>query len=371
MTPVHPASGIYVHVPFCRVRCSYCPFAITTSLARHDDYFAALRIEAESRLAEGLPVDTIYLGGGTPSRAGVAEVGSLLAVLRNRVDLAEDAEVTLEANPEDVTDASLAAWRDAGINRVSIGVQSLSDTELASTGRKHDAASAIEALERAVRAGFRTNADLIVGLPGQSAASLEESLRRVLGTGTEHLSCYLLDLEEGTALHSRVHREVVTLPDEELYDTGYRLLVRLCQEAGLQQYEVSNFARPGSESRHNLRYWKRFPYIGLGMSAHSFDGNSRYSNEVEISTYIDRMMSTGNAESFRESIDATADRRERLFLGLRRAPGLEAEELLALAPGVAAEWIERGRTEGWLRADRVAFTTSGFLMSNELIAELF
>lgn len=370
MGPAPDSTGIYVHIPFCRVRCAYCPFAITTSLALHDQYFSALHRELEMRLPPGKAVDSIYLGGGTPSRASASAISSLLEAIRSRGAVRPDAEVTLEANPEDVSEESLRMWREAGVNRISIGVQSLSDEELRQTGRKHDAAAAIEALQRVVSTGLRTNADLIVGLPGQSAESFEASLRQVLQTGTEHLSCYLLDLEEGTALASRVRQQVVTLPDEELYERGYRLLVQICAEVGLRQYEVSNFARPGAESRHNLRYWNRRPYLGLGMSAHSFMGRERFANETEIRRYI-AGIEAGSAESFHETLDSDAERRERLLLGLRRTEGLPESEFLQLASAAAEGWIERGRREGWLRRDRVAFTTHGFLMSNELIAELF
>lgn len=370
MRPGPSATGIYVHVPFCRVRCSYCAFAVTTSLSRHDAYFDALHRELAARVPAGLPVDTIYLGGGTPSRASIDAVTGLLERLRATARVAVDAEVTLEANPEDVSDEALEGWRRAGVNRVSMGVQSLSDVELRTTGRRHDAASASRALQRIVDAGFRTNADLIIGLPDQTLASFEASLSSVLATGVGHLSCYLLDLEEGTALASRVARRVTTLPEDDLYPVAYARLLEMCGGAGLRQYEISNLARPGDESRHNLRYWTGEPYIGLGMSAHSFDGRDRFANSADLGAYI-RGVDAGGAEVFRETLDETARLRERLFLGLRRVEGFDEEEFLRLVPAGGPGWIERGRTEGWLHGGRVAFTTSGFLMSNGLIAELF
>lgn len=369
--PAEPL-GVYVHVPFCRVRCSYCAFAVTTSLRYHDEYFEALGAELRRRVPQGAAVDTVYLGGGTPSRASAEAVTALLASLAAHASFLPDPEVTLEANPEDVSSESLDAWAAAGVTRVSIGVQSLNDAELRGTGRLHDGAGAVAALERAVAAGFRVNADLMIGLPSQELPGFRHSLQRILEAGAGHLSCYLLDLEPGTALESRVERGVVRLPDEELFESAYIEMIAAAERAGLHQYEISNFARSGEESRHNLRYWEGRPYIGLGASAHSFDRRFRRGNIRDTEQYLERVRRGESAVEFEEEIDEAKARRERLFLSLRRPEGLCIEEFESLAGSDGTGWRTRGIEQGWLLNEpRVAFTTRGFLLSNELIAELF
>ncbi|HEY0788947.1 MAG TPA: radical SAM protein, partial [Thermoanaerobaculia bacterium] len=218
MTPSLPpqdALGIYVHLPFCRVRCSYCAFAVSTDLRLEDAYGHALLREIAMRGAGGAPADTIFWGGGTPSRSSHAWLRRLDRALRDTYDVADGAEVTLEANPEDVETASIAAWTDLGVNRLSVGVQSLHDDELQPLGRIHGRTRALDALGTAVASGVRVSADLILGLPGQTLRSALESVEGVLATGIGHLSMYMLDLEPGSALSSRVERGLVALPDDE------------------------------------------------------------------------------------------------------------------------------------------------------------
>jgi putative oxygen-independent coproporphyrinogen III oxidase len=355
--------GVYVHLPFCRVHCTYCPFAISTDIALQDAYVAALVREIGSRLG-GAQVDSIYFGGGTPSRTSLEN-------LRRVVEAVGRApEFSIEANPEDITAEALAAWRELGVNRVSIGVQSFDDAELLAIGRIHDAARAREAVAMTVAAGFRTSLDLILGLPRQTGASFESTLDDAIALGVGHLSLYMLDLEEGTPLHAQVARGRVEVAEDELVASLYARAVQRLADAGLAQYEVSNFARVGEECRHNLRYWNRGEYHGFGLGAHSFIGDERFANTRNIRDYI---ADPERARDFAERLGDGERRRELLFLGLRQTGGMYTEDLTRLGGEEANEWIERGLRDGWLRQrdGRVAFTPSGFLLSNDYISQLF
>ncbi|HKO59392.1 MAG TPA: radical SAM family heme chaperone HemW, partial [Thermoanaerobaculia bacterium] len=315
-------------------------------------------------------VDTLYLGGGTPSRLALSNLRRVFDRVRSRFTIADDAEVTIEANPEDIDDQALDAWRDLGVNRVSIGVQSFHDAELLPLGRVHGAQRAREAVALAVSKGTRVSLDLILGLPKQTVASFRASLREAIGLGVGHISLYMLDLEEGTPLAVQVERGRTALPEEDDVAELYLEAVRTMTNAGLYQYEISNFARPGEESRHNLRYWRREPYHGLGLGAHSFIDEQRFANTRDIRRYIADPV---HARDFEEQLGETEQRRETLFLRLRQAAGIDYADLVRLAGQEGIAWIERGLHDGWLRreGERVAFTPSGFLLSNEHISSLF
>lgn len=365
-------TALYLHLPFCRVHCSYCPFAVSTDIRLQDRYIAALEREIAMR-ARDARLESVYFGGGTPSRISADAFDRIVSAIREKCDLSALGEVTLEANPEDVTPEAIERWREGGVNRLSIGVQSLHDGELYPLGRGHSRDVALRALTVAAESGIRLNADLIIGLPGQTLDSFDQSLRELLGFGVGHLSLYMLDLEEGTALERQVSRNRVQLPPDEATAAAYLRAIEVTRELGLEQYEISNFARPGEESQHNLRYWRRLPYIGVGMSAHSFDGAKREGNTREIQAYVERLEGDENAVVFEEQLTAEEIRHEELFLHLRQARGIEVGELLRLTSGAGEEWSSRGIEEGWLarNGDRVAFTPSGFLLSNDYISELF
>jgi oxygen-independent coproporphyrinogen III oxidase len=360
--------GLYLHLPFCRVHCTYCPFAISTDLAWQEQYTAALLLEIAA--AAPAPVDSIYLGGGTPSRSKLSSLTVIFDAIRERFTVSPDAEVSLEANPEDVSHEALAAWKEMGVNRLSIGVQSFANQELAAIGRVHDRNRAVHAVESAVRSGLRTNLDLMLGLPGQTVESFGETLRTAVGLGAGHLSLYMLDLEERTPLQVQVSRGRVTLPEDDMTADLYMATIETLDRAGLRQYEISNFARAGEECRHNLRYWERGEYLGFGMAAHSFKDGTRYANSRDIRAYIDR---APDARDFSEQLGPGEVRRETIFLALRQTAGMYYEELVRLCGQEGIEWIERGTDGGWLRRveGRIAFTPAGFLQSNELISQLF
>ncbi|HEX8172223.1 MAG TPA: radical SAM family heme chaperone HemW [Thermoanaerobaculia bacterium] len=361
--------GVYVHLPFCAVHCTYCAFAISTDLSLQAEYAEAVLREIDAR-GRGERVTSLYLGGGTPSRTDRALLARMIARIRERFDVAADAEISMEANPEDVTAEALDGWRALGINRLSIGVQSFDEGELRAIGRAHDRARALEAVSLAVASGIRTNLDLILGLPEQTRASFLATLATAVELGAGHLSLYMLDLEERSPLEAQVARGRVTLPDDVFVADAYLEAVEFLARHGLHQYEISNFARPGQECLHNLRYWTRGAYAGLGLGAHSFDGAERFANTRDIRRYI---AASPAAREFHEQLGDDEVRREAIFLGLRQTSGIDYEALVRLCGQEAIAWTERGLAEGWLhRVDgSVAFTPAGFLQSNELISRLF
>jgi oxygen-independent coproporphyrinogen III oxidase len=361
--------GLYLHLPFCSTHCTYCPFAISTDLSQQDAYTSALVREIEA--ADAATIDTIYLGGGTPSRTSLANLSRMFEAIRARFEIAPNAEISMEANPEDVTVENVAAWRALGVNRLSIGVQSFHDDELRAISRIHDRARAMDAVRLAVASGARANLDLMLGLPHQTAASFRETLDTAVDLGAGHLSLYMLDLEEKTPLEVQVARGRVTLPEEDLVADLYLEAVERLGARGLHQYEISNFAKAGEECLNNLRYWTRGEYHGFGLAAHSFLGGRRFANTRDIRRYID---ASPHAGDFSEDLGPDEVRRERIFLNLRQTSGMCYEELLRLCGQEGVEWTERGLQDGWLRRGRegrVAFTPSGFLQSNDYISQLF
>ncbi|MFA6955808.1 MAG: radical SAM family heme chaperone HemW [Thermoanaerobaculia bacterium] len=372
MTSTDDSMGIYVHLPFCRRRCSYCPFAISVDRRLASRYHECLSREIAEIAPEASRVETVYFGGGTPSLSSEGELAMVRRALE-RFDLRGVREWTIEANPEDFEPGSIDAWKALGVTRLSVGVQSLHDGELRPLGRLHGRDGALSAAGAAVASGLRASVDVIIGLPGQSPDSFAATLRPLLDLGVGHVSLYILDLDEDSPLRKRVHSGRVALPDEEAVAGQYELAIELCSSFGLEQYEVSNFARPGEESLHNLRYWRRERYLGFGLGAHSFANGRRWANSRDIAEYMDLIDAGRSSVTFEEILTSEEEGEERIFLGLRRTSGLEASELETLAPERAAEWIGAGLANGWirLRDGRVAFTPRGFLVSSELIAELF
>lgn len=364
------SQGLYIHLPFCTTHCTYCPFAISTDTSLQNDYMDALLREILESGSSAAAVQSIYLGGGTPSKTSIEHLRRIFHVLRSHFDITGDAEISMEANPEDVDADSIAAWQSLGINRLSIGVQTFHDAELAAIARIHDRAAAIAAVTAAAHSGMRTNLDLILGLPSQTRTSFRETLDTAVGLGAGHLSLYMLDLEEKTPLQVQVARGRVSLPEEDDVAELYLDAIERLRAAGLHQYEISNFAKAGEECRHNLRYWTRGEYRGFGLAAHSFHGQERFANTRDIRRYI---ASSPDARDFSETLGGDEARRETLFLSLRRTSGIHYDQLVELCGQEGIAWSERGLTEGWLRRvdGRVAFTPAGFLQSNDFISQLF
>lgn len=365
--------GIYVHIPFCRRHCTYCPFAVSTKRSAEDRYLDALVREVATRGDGSGHADSVFLGGGTPSLTSLPNLARLRAALDAAFVIDPSSEITIEANPEDVTPANVERWQQLGINRISVGVQSLHDPELRPLGRVHSRDLALTALRTAVDSGARASADLIIGLPRQTIDSFRETLQLALDSGVGHLSVYMLDLEEGTTLHRQAAAGKVAVAPDEYVREMYLWTIEQAVAHGLEHYEISNFARPGERSRHNLKYWERKRYLGLGVSAHSFDGAQRFANERDVEAYIALMSDRGNAVVFEETLTSAEVTHERLLLALRQTSGVRYADLLDLSGEEGAQWATRGLTEGWLHRNgsHVAFTPEGFLLSNEYISQLF
>jgi oxygen-independent coproporphyrinogen-3 oxidase len=360
MLPRH----LYVHVPFCARRCAYCDFSIAVRrVVPVEDYVTAIGAELRLRFGGDDPweLDTLYLGGGTPSRLGAEGVERLLNTIRDRACLARDAEVTLEANPEDVSEPTVARWRAAGVNRVSLGTQSFDDRALRWMRRSHDAARAQAAFETVRAAGIpNVSLDLIFALPATVPRSWDEDLERVVALAPSHVSLYGLTVERATPLGRWVDRGEVAESPEERYEAEFLRAHGLMTAAGFEHYEVSNFAQPGYRSRHNWAYWTGAPYAGIGPAAHGFDGGVRRWNVAPYEQWR-RMLDRG--EDPCGGMEALTDENrltERVYLGLRTSAGLRLSggEIDSVTSWIDAGWasLEPGPrlvlgAPGWLRLD--------------------
>jgi oxygen-independent coproporphyrinogen-3 oxidase len=378
--------GLYISVPFCRAKCTYCNFASGVFPASEHGRYVE-RVVRELRDAPGRAVragwrlpqqlDSVYLGGGTPSTLEPEQLQEIFAAIGESFALEPNAEVTVECAPGQIAPEFLKAMVEVSATRVSLGVQSMVDKEAAATGRTHTRAIVEEDVRRLHEAGLTVNADLIAGLPGQAMASWSESVEAVCGLSVEHASLYMLEVDEDSRLGreligggARYGAGLVATDDTvaAMYEAGCERLER----AGLRQYEISNFARAGAESRHNLRYWRREPYLGVGLDAHSMlrcvDGDvMRFGNTDDFADYL-----TGEVEAEVESVDRTAQLEEAWFLGLRLVEGVSLAALraefgnkaVAECDGVLAELV----AEGLLTREeqRVVLTPRGRMLSNEV-----
>ena len=364
--PRRLGGGLYLHVPFCGSLCSYCHFART---AHHDADLRRRTVRAMVRefalrrdrcgiLRDGRrPLETAYVGGGTPSQLEPTLMAELLAGTVATLATADDLELTVEANPESLTVDVASAWRSLGVGRVSLGVQSLDDGVLRLLGRRCDPAAARRALRLACRTFPRVSADWIVG-PGLERTRLLAELDEAIDGGVEHISLYILELHQGTALAREVAAgRLQLLPDEET-EALYLACVEHLARRGLPQYEVSNFARPGCASRHNRAYWRGRPYLGVGPSASGFWGRRRYTNTTDLETYLAQVSAGELPDGEVDPLDRRARRLESLVLPLRTVAGVPLDRLPAGALDLA-----RGRREGlWtLEGGSLRLTARGFL----------
>ncbi|HEV8593849.1 MAG TPA: radical SAM family heme chaperone HemW [Pyrinomonadaceae bacterium] len=328
------AAGVYLHIPFCKSRCSYCDFA--TDVWRDsnavDRYVDALcheiresgRHPVATALGSDLIADTVYFGGGTPSLQSPSQIEKILEAVNNEFSIDPAAEITMEMNPATVTSDNLAGYRSLGVDRASFGVQTFNDRDLKLLARGHNADDARTTFKLLRETGFdNISFDLIIGLPGQTLDDWQKNLDEALSMQPEHLSLYLLEIHQGTPLAEQIRSERRPMPDPELAAEMYELMLERTAAAGHKQYEISNFAKPGFESRHNTKYWRLDPVYGFGVSAHSFDGYQRYSNERDTAAYVKRMEEFGGAEVTRERIDAAS---EFVFLGLRMTDGIDLDD---------------------------------------------
>jgi len=368
--------GVYLHIPFCAQKCAYCHFAIDPGQpadSRRDRYLAALAREIDASIG-GL-ADTIYFGGGTPSLVPPRHISDLIGALRARYDIAPRAEVTLEANPKDLDERGFAALLAAGVNRLSLGVQSFDDAVLREMFRDHTGNDAAAAAKAARAAGFTNlSMDLILGWPGETRERFLGSLRRLLDLGPDHVSLYVLETDGKTVVAHRAREGTLNLPDDDLVADLFNEAEDLMAEAGVHAYEISNFAKPGFESRHNLKYWDDGPFHAFGMAAHGFEHGVRYWNEATFGSYCAAMEARGSARAGERTLSRQERLEEAVMTGLRVRRGIDraafrtrhGTDLMdqfgdALKPSIAA---------GLLRVDdaSVRLTRRGVLMSSEVLS---
>ena len=370
--------GIYIHIPFCRSKCDYCDFySLAGREDRMDAYQKALlaHIRETAPLAQGIPVDTIYFGGGTPSWYGARRIQELLSALSKLFQVEKDAEITVEANPDSVDLRALRRLRKAGVNRLSLGMQSGCPQELESVHRPHTVRQVDEAVAAARKAKLNNvSLDLIYGLPGQTMDSWKATVEHALSLIPQHLSCYGLKVEEGTPLAARV-AEGEVLPDDDQQADLYLWTVGRLERAGYPQYEISNFAKPGFASRHNLRYWLTQPYIGFGPGAHSDFGGRRYSFVRDLDAYIQGVLQGGDIIDESEIIPKRERCGEYLMLRLRIAEGISEQEytsrfLLPFRLLDKALQIYQKQGLAVLEDGRWRLTPKGLLLSNQIIGTL-
>lgn len=381
------SSGIYIHIPFCRSRCSYCDFAtdVYRSAEIVESYISALTTEIENFAfgsitrplsQEAIPIckiDTIYFGGGTPSLLSAAQLEKILKTVYRKFSVAADSEITMEMNPATVTLETLKDYKSLGVNRASFGAQTFDDAELKRLGRKHTAADVRETIELLRRAGFgNVSFDLIAGLPRQTLKDWARNLDEALKLQPEHLSLYLLEIHEATPLAEQIRRGRQPLPDEELAAAMYELMLEKAASKNYRQYEISNFCQPNYASKHNSKYWTLSPVFGFGCSAHSFDGGDiRYSNERDTARYVALVEDGGSAVVEENKIDAAS---EFVFLGLRLTKGIdliEYEKLFGInLQEKYGEDLRRMEDLGLIEfsENRLKLTGKGFLFSNEVFA---
>ncbi len=371
--------GVYLHVPFCGQRCAYCDFAIVTGQDRRVPDFAdalAAEIAAFGARFGTRPADSVYFGGGTPSRVPPSVIAGTLEAVRGAFRLDQGGEVSLEANPEDVRAETLAAWLASGVNRLTIGIQSLTAEGLAALGRPGSAAESIRAVDAARAAGIPSlGIDLIFGWPGQSLAGWAGELAQAIELGSDHVSIYALETTSRTPLVRAIERGALPRPDPDLMAEMYDAAVAALERTGLARYEISNFALPGRLSRHNLRYWRDLPYAGFGPSAASYVDGMRWTNPRRFSDY-EAAARAGFPPPAAEPYDPDRRAGEALVFGLRTAEGVD---LAALAARYGDAVI--GAREGALAqaarfglafrdGTRVRLTAAGFLIADELFVDL-
>ena len=369
-------AGLYLHIPFCKKACHYCNFHFSTSLSQKDPLLKALNRELVLRKGylSQAQVDTIYFGGGTPSLLSQEELEGLLETIYGHYDVSADAELTLEANPDDLSPTLLRQLSSIGINRLSIGIQSFHDKDLKWMNRSHDAAQAKQALLDAQELGFsELSVDLIFGCPTTTDADWEENLRVATALSIPHLSCYGLTVEEKTALAHQLGG--ATKVNEKSNAIQYDITMAWLQAEGYVHYEISNFAKEGSLSRHNSNYWKQISYLGIGPSAHSYDGQSRQWNVAHNSQYI-KALNQNEIPAEMEQLKEQDRYNEYLMTRMRTIWGVDPTALSKAFPQYADHFVQsikgpisEGHVE--MQADRYILKRAGKMLADQVIAELF
>lgn len=371
-------AGIYIHIPFCKQRCRYCGFFSSTNIYNKERYIKAVCHELEIRrnYTYNDKIDTIYIGGGTPSLLNEKDFNGIFSTIEKNFDVNQHAEITLEANPDDLSISYLTMLRSFSFNRISMGVQSFNDELLKKIGRRHDAQCAIKAVNNARDTGFdNISIDLIFALPDSTKESWEKDLKQAITLNPEHISAYNLTYEEGTALyHSLKNGEVVPLSEENNIEQ-FEMLIDTLNTAGYRHYEISNFAKPGHESKHNTGYWHDIPYIGCGAAAHSYDRDSRQWNIANIERYI-KGIENDKLDCEIEQLNETERYNEAILTRLRTSDGLPLEWFKKNFKEKYRTYMQRAITDnityGTLvkTGDNIKLTRKGIFISDAVIRDL-
>ena len=374
-------SGLYLHIPFCKQACHYCDFHFSTSLALKGRVVAALVREMALRadyLGPEPELQTIYFGGGTPSLLTAAELEQLFEGLHRHFRVAPGAEITLEANPDDLTPARLRELAASPVNRLSIGLQSFHEPHLRLMNRAHSARESQDCVRLAQDVGFENiSIDLIYGVPAPDHGIWEQDLGQALALGVPHLSCYALTIEPDTVFGRRLRKGTFVAPPDEFVAAQFERLLAALPAQGYEQYEISNFCRPGRESRHNSNYWRGVPYLGLGPSAHSFDGHSRAFAVANNARYLAAVLEEGQVPLTREILSATDRANEYLMTTLRTAQGCDLAYLRTVLgvdlAGQRAEYLAALTANGWatVQHEHLRLTDRGKLLADQITLELF
>ncbi len=371
-------AGIYIHIPFCRKACHYCNFHFSTSRKGENDFSVALlnEIELQANYLEKQPVETIYFGGGTPSMMSSSFLKEVLKKIANNYSVSKTAEITLEANPDDITDEHLQQWKSIGINRLSIGIQSFFEEDLQWMNRAHNSKQALQAIESARQLFDNITVDLIYGTPGLTDEMWKQNVDTVLGLQIPHLSCYALTVEPKTALHHMVVKKEKSAVNSEDQARQFLLLMDWMEKAGFDHYEISNFALPGMRSRHNSAYWSGAYYLGLGPSAHSFNGKSRQWNIANNALYSQSLLK--NELLFEiETLTPVQQLNEYIMTALRTMEGISMATVGKRFGEAAAIELKKGfipfEKEKKLlsSADRYFLSKEGRLLADGIAASLF
>ncbi|HEU4435611.1 MAG TPA: radical SAM family heme chaperone HemW [Pyrinomonadaceae bacterium] len=374
-------AGLYIHIPFCRSRCSYCDFATGIYQGELAERYVHAVVEEIARSRNGgALVDTVYFGGGTPSLLTPVQLDLVLSALHRQFEIEPGSEITVEMNPGTVTRDQLRAFRALGVNRASFGAQTFDDAELAKLGRSHSSADTFKTFHELRATGFdNVSFDLIAGLPGQTLAGWQRNIEQSLALEPEHLSFYLLEVHSGTPLADHIRRGLQPVPDEDLAAVMYEWMIERATAAGYEHYEISNLCKPGFGSRHNTKYWTGAPYYGFGCSAHSFVsapfGHARrWSNERDVLRYVANIEQGASPIVEEQELTEADLRAEALFLGMRMMRGVDVREYNEMfGVDLRAEHasdLDRFREAGLVEfdGDLVRLTRSGALMSNEVFA---
>jgi oxygen-independent coproporphyrinogen III oxidase len=372
-------AGIYIHVPFCKQACHYCNFHFSTSLKSKNDFISALLEETglQTPYLQGQHIDTIYFGGGTPSLLSAAEISVILQQLNTSFTINTGAEITLEANPDDLHLQKLAELKAAGINRLSIGIQSFFEEDLRWMNRAHNATQSLACIEAAHAAGFHNlTIDLIYGTPGLTDEKWHENVHRAIALDIPHLSCYALTVEPKTALDHFISTKKYTDVDADQQARQFLLLMDWTEAAGYEHYEISNFSKPGWRSKHNTAYWLGKKYLGLGPSAHSFDGATRQWNVANNALYIQSILK-GEIPAEKEVLTKTQQLNEYIMTSLRTMEGLDGlyvannfgKQAAELIFNSAGKFIQAGSLVREM--ERLKLTRQGKLLADGIAAELF